>query len=115
MSEEEQQLEPLEEKVERHRHAILQIVEAWEEDHQKLKDLVERVKRMEGCMVRMIAWKASMKKLGNKVTPTGNRLNQLENMRLVEIETQLRRLETIVMGVRPPSDEEEEEEDPPSQ
>ena len=69
MSEEEQEPESLEEKVEQHRSAILQIVDAWERDHQKLKELAERqdrweerIKRLEGCMVRMMAWKAGMKK-----------------------------------------------------
>ena len=121
MSEEEQQPEPLEEKVERHRNAILQVIEAWEEDHQRLKVLTERVKRVEGNMIRTSGWKAQMMKEVRTVKNVGvqarNGVHVL-NDRLKRLEEQLERmgkiLETIVLGVRPPS-EEEEEEDPPSQ
>ena len=74
----------------------------------------EWMEKMIGKLERL---EQRVKKFGNKVMMTGNRLNALMD-RVRTVEEQLERtgkiLETIVMGVRPPS-EEEEEEDPPSQ
>ena len=68
---------------------------------------------MEKTTLRQDALREQMKKFGNKVMMTGNRLNALSD-RVRTVEGQLERLEAIVMRVRP-SSEEEEEEDPSSQ